>query len=86
MLLIAAIQAYNDEWELEGLLDGSSPDYNRVGIDLERQTAFLKGLGEPVDDMDEQEIKMANTKDKVFIATNLKFVDAMEDFVVSVDM
>ena len=70
---------------LERLLDGSLPEYNQVGIDIERQRIFLKGLGEPVDEMDEQQIKMANTKDKVFIATNLKFVDAMEDFVVNIE-
>lgn len=86
MLLVSAIQAYNDEWVLERLLDGSLPEYNQVGIDIERQRIFLKGLGEPVDEMDEQQIKMANTKDKVFIATNLKFVDAMEDFVVNVEI
>ena len=86
MLLVAAIQAYNDEWELDRLLDDSLPEYNQVGIDIERQKVFLKGIGEPVDDMDEQTIKLANTKDKVFIATNLKFVDAMEDFFINVEM
>lgn len=84
MLLVSAIQAYNDEWELEGLLDDSLPDYNQVFIDIARQKIFLKGIGENVEEMDEQEIKKANTKDKVFIGTNLKFTDAMEDFFINV--
>lgn len=93
-LLVSAIQAYNDEWELEGLLEGASGKYNQVFsgkynqvfIDVDRQKAFLKSIGEAVDEMSELEIKLANTKDKVFIATNLKFTDAMEDFVVNVEM
>lgn len=85
-LLVSAIQAYNDEWELEGLLEGASGKYNQVFIDVDRQKAFLRSIGEAVDEMSELEIKLANTKDKVFIATNLKFTDAMEDFVVNVEM
>lgn len=83
ILLISAIQAYNDALIQEGLLDSSLPSYNRVFIDLETQKIYLKSIGIDVDVMKEQDIKQANTKDKVFIATNLKWTDAMEDFIVS---
>lgn len=83
-LLISAIQAYNDELELEGILDSSIPAYNRVGIGIEAQKNYLKSIGVDVENIGEQEIKQANTKSKVFIASNPKFLDAMEDFKISV--
>lgn len=80
VILLAAIQAYNDQLELEGLMDNSSIDYNKVFIDVDSQRNYLKSINEPVDKMNEQQIKEANTKDKVFIGSNIKWTDAMEDF------
>ena len=85
-LLITAIQAYNDELELEGILDDSLTEYNRVLIDIDFQKNYLKSIGTDVDGMGEQDIKQANTKDKVFIASNPKYLDAMEDFKINVSL
>lgn len=86
ILLITAIQAYNDSLIQEGLLDNSSPNYNRVFVDIDSQINFLKSLGIEVENMSEQEIKEANTKDKVFLGSNLKWTDAMEDFTINIGM
>ncbi|WP_027624392.1 phage tail sheath subtilisin-like domain-containing protein [Clostridium lundense] len=86
ILLITAIQAYNDQLALERLLDNSSTDYNKVFVDVYAQKFYLKSIGIDVDEMKQQEIKEANTKDKVFIATNLKWTDAMEDFNINVSI
>lgn len=86
ILLISAIQAYNDQLVLEGLLDGSSADYNKVSIDISAQEDYLKSIGEDTGSMKEQQLKEANTKDKVFLMSNLKWTDAMEDFNINVSI
>ncbi|MDI9412786.1 MAG: phage tail sheath C-terminal domain-containing protein [Bacillota bacterium] len=81
-LLISAIQGYFDQLEIDGILDRGK---NSVFIDIPAQTAYLKGIGyqmpdgRTVEDMSEQEIKEANTKDKVFLAANIKILDAIEE-------
>ena len=80
-LLISAIQGYFDQLELDGILERGK---NWIGIDVAAQTAYLKSIGyktpdgRTVEDMEEQEIKEANTKDKVFLAANIKILDAIE--------
>ncbi len=77
--LIVAIQAY-----LESLRDDELLDINvYTGIDMIAQTNYLKGEGEPVDDMSELEIKEANTKTNVFIESKYKILNAIEDISVS---
>lgn len=85
-LLITSVQAYNDELALQGILDDSLPEYNKVFIDIDSQKNYLKSIGTDVEGMEEQDIKKANTKDKVFIASNPKFLDAMEDFKINVSI
>lgn len=82
ILLMSAISGYFEQLELQGLLDkGSSSVY----IDVEAQTAYLKSVnytmndGRTVDKMTEQEIKEANTEEKVFIAASTTILDSMED-------
>ncbi len=81
-LLISAIQGYFDQLELEGILDKGK---NSIGIDIPAQTAYLKSInyetddGRTVEDMEEQEIKEANTKDKVYLTANIKILDAIEE-------
>ncbi|WP_234123450.1 phage tail sheath subtilisin-like domain-containing protein [Clostridium hydrogenum] len=84
ILLIAAIQGYNDQLAVEGLLDNSLAEYNKVTIDIDAQEVYLESIGTDTSSMKEQEIKEANTKDKVFLASNLKWTDAMEDFNINV--
>lgn len=87
VLLIGAIQAYLDELELEGLLDKGK---SKVEIDFDAQKAYLKSIGytttdgRTVDDMKEQEIKEANTRDKVFLKIRIYVLDAMEEFSINV--
>lgn len=86
-LLIGAIQSYFDQLELEGILDKGK---SSVGIDIPAQTVYLKSIGyktpdgRTVDDMNEQEIKEANTKDKVFLKANIKILDAIEEIVLPI--
>ena len=81
-LLISAIQGYFDQLEIDGILD---PGKNSVYIDIAAQRAYLKSIGyktsdgRTVDEMSEQEIKEANTKDKVFLAATIKILDAIEE-------
>ena len=82
VLLMSAIGGYFEQLELSGLLaKGSSSVY----IDLEAQKAYLKAQGyrttdgRGVDGMTTQEIKEANTDDKVFMGAATTILDSMED-------
>lgn len=83
LLLIAAITAYYEVLELENILD---PGKNVCRIDVAAQKVYLRSIGyempdgRGVDDMTIQEIKEANTKDKVFLESYIKGLDAIEDF------
>ncbi len=73
---VAAIRAY--QRALEGdVLDGSFD--NTAAIDLDAQRLYLEGKGIDTSDMDDMTIAKHNTGSKVFVATDVKFVDAMED-------
>jgi hypothetical protein len=82
-LLITAIKGYFEELENEQLLDKGK---NTIGIDMETQKIFLKSLGQDVASMNEQGIKEANTRDKVFLASSIKIVDAIEDISLNINM
>jgi hypothetical protein len=83
LLLIAAINAYYEQLEQEGLLD---PGKNRCEIDLAAQKAYLKSIGEPVDTWTDQQIKEANTRDKVFLTSTVRPLDAIEDIQLVVNL
>lgn len=73
---IAALLAYQKA--LEG--DVLDRDYdNTAGIDLDAQRAFLEDKGKDTSNMDDVAIAKANTGARVFVASHVKFVDAMED-------
>lgn len=76
VLLASAISAYFEGLEMENLLDRGK---NSAFVDVEAQRIYLKSIGINVDNMKEQEIKEANTGDKVFLGGNIKILDAMED-------
>ena len=76
VLLLTAIQTYYKTLEAESLLDENK---NTVGVDITSQRSYLQSKGVDVDKMTDQEIKEANTNDKVFLESNIKIVDAMED-------
>lgn len=79
---MTAIQVYLDGLVLEGALDSSYD--NRVYIDKNQQMEYLKSVGVDIDTLSEQELKECNTKDKVFLASNIKILDAIEDVVLNV--
>lgn len=75
-LLISAISGYFTQLELDGILQAGS---SSVGIDLAAQEAYLQSVGVDTSKMTEQEIKEANTADKVFLRASIKILDAIED-------
>ena len=83
-VLITAIQAYLDQLVLEGILDAEFK--NVVEIDVEQQRNYLKSIGVDVEKMKELDIKKANTRDKVFLKSQIKILDAIEDIVLNVSI
>lgn len=82
-MLVAAIQAYHTE--LAGdVLDASYE--NKVAVDADAQKQYLVEKGQDVSQMSDTEILTANTGSQVFIVSNVKFVDAMEDLQMTVNM
>ena len=80
---VAAILAYQKG--ITGDVLDSSYD-NTVSIDLDAQRAYLDGKGIDTADMDDVAIARANTGSKVFVASDIKFVDAMEDLHLTTNM
>lgn len=75
-LLISSIKGYFIALEQEGILvQGTS----NIGIDLVAQENYLKSRGLNTDDMSEDDIKNANTGDKVFLSASVTILDAIED-------
>ena len=75
-LLITAVKGYLTQLEIDGILQ---PGSSQVGIDMAAQEAYLTSTGVDVSKMSEQEIKEANTADKVFLSAETKILDAIED-------
>jgi len=72
---------------LRGLADEDIIDDDfSVDIDIEAQKTYLKEKGVSVEDMEDDEIKEYNTDDKVFLKLRVKFVDAMEDISIVVEI
>ena len=59
---------------------------NTASVDAQAQKQYLQERGQDVSQMTETEILTANTGAKVFIASHVKFVDAMEDLQMTVNM
>ncbi|NNV04744.1 phage tail sheath C-terminal domain-containing protein, partial [Brevibacillus sp. MCWH] len=76
VLLIQAINAYYEQLEIDGLLDTGK---NSAEIDLDAQRVYLRSIGVDVDSMKDQQIKEANTRDKVFLLSRVRPLDAIED-------
>ena len=83
-VLITAIQAYLDQLVMDGILDVDFK--NVVEIDVEQQRNYLKRIGVDVSNMKELDIKKANTRDKVFLKSQIKILDAIEDIVLNVSI
>ena len=81
-ILITAISSYFEELAKEQLIE---KDF-KVDIDIDKQVKYLKSIGVDTSEMDEQQIKEANTKDKVFLMANIKLVDAMESINLEINL
>lgn len=75
-LLITAISGYFTQLELSGILQAG---ISSVGIDMKAQEAYLQSMGIDTSKMTEQEIREANTGEKVFLEASFKILDAIED-------
>lgn len=79
-LLISAINSYLATLEREMLLDKGS----YCEIDVEAQRIYLNGKGVDTSVMSEEQIKMANTGDDVYLKINAKILDAIEDVAIEI--
>ena len=79
-LLISAINSYLATLEREMLLDKGS----YCEIDVEAQRIYLNGKGVDTSVMSEEQIKMANTGDDVYLKINSKILDAIEDVAIDI--
>lgn len=79
-LLISAINSYLLTLEREMLLDKGS----KCEIDVQGQRLYLMGKGVNVETMSDEEIKLANTGDQVFLKINAKILDAIEDIAIEI--
>lgn len=79
-LLITAIRGYFRGLEaIEGGKGYLNADSSTVEINVARQKQYLESIGRDTTDMDEQEIKNANTGSHVFLKGNISILDAIED-------
>ncbi len=73
---VASINAYNKT--LEGDVLDKTYD-NITSIDINAQKLYLESKGIDTSSMSDIELAKANTGSNVFVSSNIKFVDAMED-------
>ena len=72
----------NLKWETKEM----TQDRGRQFTFDENEVIYLQSPGTDTSEMDETAIAQANTGSKVFIASNVKFVDAMEDLKLTCNM
>ena len=80
-LLISAINVY-----LQSLVDKGILNKGEVEIDVNAVRTYLISKGVDVSNMEEEEIKRANTGSKVFLAANVSILDAIEDIVMPISI
>ncbi|MCI7301321.1 phage tail sheath subtilisin-like domain-containing protein [Ihubacter massiliensis] len=78
-LLISAISDYLSTLEQIQIIENQV-----VEIDVQAVKQYLKENGEDVSAMTDDEIKMANTSDKVFIRISLNLIDVIEEIVIPI--
>lgn len=83
-LFLNAVNIYYDE--LEGLEVLSSEFNNKSYIDIDAIIAYLKKENINIEGLSEQEIKQHDTGSKLFAASNIKFLDSMEDLKFTINM
>lgn len=82
LLLIASIKRYFSILEDEEILNA---EYNNTfGINLSEKKKYLKEQGVDVNSLTEAELLSYPTRDKVFLLGEIKTLDAMEDFYLTI--
>lgn len=75
LLLITAVKLYLQALAKDGLIE---EDFS-CDIDVEEQDAYLQSVGVATAEMTEQQIREANTGTYVFLAIDIRPIDAIED-------
>ncbi len=80
---VGAVNRYFGDLQ-DQILDGQEENY--VELDTERIRKYLKDKGMDVDGMAEQKIREANTGAAVYMTGRIKFLDAMEELHMTLEM
>lgn len=80
-ILMTAIKGYYEQLENDELLERT---ISSVDIDMAAQVSYLKQTGIDTSNMNEYDIKSANTADKVFLTSTVKVLDAIEDITINI--
>jgi hypothetical protein len=73
-LLMSAIGGYFEQLIRDGILKSAV-----VGIDIAAQRTYLASIGVLVNDLSDDEIKVYDTNDKVFLKATVEILDAIEE-------
>lgn len=84
MLIVTAIRGYLKTLAREELLDSAYD--NTCDIDLVAQRNYLQSIGVNVDELSDDDIKMYNTHDKLFLSIKVKILDAIEEVEIVVNI
>ena len=80
-LLIAAVQGYMDNLVAQNVLESAT-----VSIDVAGNKKYLTEHGVDTTEMSSDEIKQANTGDKVFLIAQIQMNDAIEDVYLEINI
>lgn len=83
LILLTAIQSYFATLEADSVLEAGQ---STADIDIAGNEAYLKSIGVDTSKLTAQQIKEANTQDKVFLAATISILDAMEDITLKITM
>lgn len=83
LLLMAAVKSYFEVLERQGVLE---PGSNQCNIDMEAQKIYLLSIGVDISALSQQEIKEYNTRDKVFLTSTVRPIDAIEDVQMKINL
>lgn len=78
-LVLSAVMDYFNELVLEGVLSSAS-----VSIDLEAVKDYLEEKGEHPESMTDEELKKADTDDKLFLTAEISILDAIEEVTLNI--
>ncbi len=84
LLYMSAVDYYFTQLVELGVLDGNYA--NSIDVDVETQRALWKAQGKDVDEWSDQKVKETTYKNMFYPLLNVKFLDAIEGMVMTVEM